>query len=113
MCPPAHRKIAADPYSLALQMIEFFDEGSRVDDDAVSNKTQRAAVENAGRNEMEYKRASIVDNRMPGIRSALITHDNIGFTSQNVDYLAFAFIPPLGADNHEIRHGPTYLSQRI
>src|SRR5437016_2359778 len=104
MRPPAHRKIAADPYPLALKMIEFFDEGRRVDDDPISNQAQCAAVEDAGWNEVEHECPAIVDDGMSGIRSALIAHDDIRFTGQDVDNLAFAFIPPLGADDHGLMH---------
>src|SRR5690348_15026528 len=60
---------------------------------------------------MEHKCAPIVDDRMSGIRSALIAHDDIRFTSQDVNDFTFAFIPPLRADDHEIRHVPTSLSK--
>src|SRR5579883_3013581 len=42
---------------------------------------------------------------MAGIMAALETDDDVGLLREPVDNLPLAFVPPLGADDHHIRHG--------
>ena len=53
---------------------------------------------------MENERIPLIDDRMAGIGPALIPHDHIGILGEDVDNLPFTFVPPLGADDDEIRH---------
>jgi hypothetical protein len=41
---------------------------------------------------------------MAGVMTALEADDDVGLLRQPVDDLAFAFVSPLGADHHHIRH---------
>ncbi len=53
---------------------------------------------------MENERIPLIDDRMAGIGPTLIPHDHIGILREDIDYLPFAFVAPLGADDDEIRH---------
>ena len=75
-----------------------------IDHDAVADQAAGAAIENTGGDEMENERIPLIDDRMAGIGPALIPHDHIGILCEDIDYLPFAFVAPLGADDDEIRH---------
>jgi hypothetical protein len=49
--------------------------------------------------------------RVPGIGSTRVAHDQIGVLRVDVDDLAFAFIAPLGADHHD--HGHDFTPSRV
>jgi hypothetical protein len=49
---------------------------------------------------------------MPGIMAALETNHDVRLLGQPVDDLAFAFVAPLRADNHHVRHEITVLPRR-
>jgi hypothetical protein len=41
---------------------------------------------------------------MPGIVTPLVANNVIGIFGIDINYLAFAFVPPLGSDYHYISH---------
>jgi hypothetical protein len=104
MGPVADRKILPDLHALPLQMIHFFNQRPGIDHDAVADQAAGAAIQNAGGDEMENERIPLIDDRMAGIGPTLIPHDHIGILREDIDYLPFAFVAPLGADDDEIRH---------
>ena len=53
---------------------------------------------------MENERIPFIDDGMAGIGAPLVPHDHIGILGEDVDNLPFTFVPPLGADDDEIRH---------
>src|SRR5262249_39601590 len=48
---------------------------------------------------------AVYDERVASIMAALKTHDDVGLLGEPIDNLALAFVPPLGSDDHHIRHG--------
>jgi hypothetical protein len=64
-------------------------------------------VENAGGYQPEYEFLLADSDGMPGVMSALISGNDIEMRSQNIDDLTFAFIAPLGADDHDVFHKHT------
>jgi hypothetical protein len=90
--------------SLLLQMIHFFDQGSRIDDDSIADHAQGASVEDPGRNKVKNERATVIDHGVACVRPPLVADDCIGVTGQDVDDFALAFIAPLGAYDHQISH---------
>jgi hypothetical protein len=55
------------------------------------------------------------DQGVSGIISPLKTNDHVGVLGQEVNYLPFPFIAPLGAYNHDARHifAPLWLFRTI
>jgi len=47
---------------------------------------------------------TIHDHCMPGIVAALKPNNDIGVFGKQINYFAFAFIPPLGSDDYYIGH---------
>ena len=48
---------------------------------------------------MQYERSITNLDGVAGIVSALIANNNVEALRQKIDYLPFAFVSPLGADN--------------
>jgi hypothetical protein len=76
----------------------------RIDHDAIADDGELAGTHDAGRQKRKLVADAIDDKRMAGIMAALISHDDICPLGQPVDNLAFAFVAPLRADHHNIRH---------
>jgi hypothetical protein len=53
---------------------------------------------------------SLQNDRMAGIISPLKTNDRIGVSSQQIDDLSFALIPPLSSNNYHAGHGHLFSS---
>ena len=85
-------------------MINFFQQGERIDNDAVANDVELAGIENAGRDEMQHVLLIADLDGVPSIVASLIADDDVRLLSQDVNYFAFAFIAPLGADQHGCSH---------
>ena len=47
---------------------------------------------------------AVYNNGMPGIVSALKSHNNVRKFRQKIDDFTFAFITPLGSDNYDVGH---------
>jgi hypothetical protein len=45
-----------------------------------------------------------LDNGVAGVISALTANDDVRFSGQDIDNLAFPFIAPLGADEYRVSH---------
>src|SRR5262245_16080834 len=45
--------------------------------------------------------------------AALETHDDVRLLGEPIDNLTLAFVPPLGADDHHIRHGAPLRQQPV
>jgi hypothetical protein len=87
-----------------VELIHLFNQGSRIHDNAVSDDTRRASVQDARGNEMKDVGSPFVDDGMPGIGPTLIPDDNIGIAGQDINDLALTLIAPLRPDDDEITH---------
>ncbi len=93
-----------DLHALHFQTADFSDQRMRIDHDAVADDGELAGTHDAGRQKRKLVADAIDDKSMAGIVAALIPHDDICPLGQPVDNLAFAFVAPLRADHHNIRH---------
>jgi hypothetical protein len=59
-------------------------------------------MQDARRNQVEDDFRPPDINRMPGVMAALVAGDDVKGGRQEIDDLAFAFIPPLGAEDDDI-----------
>ena len=91
-------------HALRFQTADFGDQRMRIDHDAIADDGELAGTHDAGRQKRKLVADAIDDKRMAGIMAALIPHDDICPLGQPVDNLAFAFVAPLRADHHNIRH---------
>src|SRR5262249_53725124 len=86
--------------------------GKGIKYDAVSDDRQLARTHNARRQQRQLIGNTVDNERMAGIMAALETHHDVGLLREPIDNLALAFVPPLGADDHHIRHGAPLRSAR-
>src|SRR5262249_30822960 len=71
---------------------------------AVADDRKLALSNDPGWQQREFVSRAVDDQSVTGIVTTLKTDDDIGLLRQPVDDLAFAFVAPLGSDNHNIRH---------
>ena len=88
----------------SLELVHLCEEHLRVDD-AAGTDDARLAAEDAARNLAELVRLAVDDDRMPGVRTALVAADEVAVLSQQVDDLALALVSPLCADDDGGGHG--------
>ena len=83
------------------QLVDLGEKRIGVQYDAVSDGTADTAVQDSARDLVEDERFFADVDGVPGIRSALVSHDPVGALSEHVHELALPFIAPLGADDDD------------
>ena len=86
------------------QLLELVGQHLRVDHDAVADHAQRARVQDPRRDQVKLPGLAVADDRVTGVVAALKAHDRIGPLGEQVGDLPFAFVAPLGADDHDSWH---------
>gem|GEM_PF-3653361 len=97
--------------ALGLQHGHLLDEHAGVHHHAVADDRHRVVVHDAGGHEVQRELLIAVDDRVAGVVAALVAHDEIVFACDQVGYLAFAFVSPLGADEYRAGHMVRILSR--
>ncbi len=87
----------------ARELVELLEEHLRVDDAACADH-RRLAGDHAARRLADLERLAFDDDRVPGVRAALVAADDVALLGQQVDDLALAFVAPLGPDDHGRGH---------
>jgi hypothetical protein len=64
-----------------------------------SDQAHDAIAQDAGRNQVQHGLLLADDERVPGVVTALKTHDRARAIREHVDDGAFAFVAPLRADD--------------
>ena len=96
----------------ALEHVELVDEHDRVDDDAVADDRRDVRVEDAARHELELEHLAVDHERVPGVVTALVAHDELALLGEVVGELALALVTPLGSDDHRAGHDRLRLNGR-
>ena len=89
--------------ALLLEPVDLVDQRLRIEHDAVADHRQLVA-HHAGRQQRQLVGGAVDDQRVAGVVPALKAHDDVGLLGQPIDDLALAFVAPLRADHHHIRH---------
>ena len=89
------------PYPFLLQHDNFIEQGAQRQHHPVADKTAHPFVQDAGRDQVEYRFLSVDNKRMTGIVTALKPDHGLYLLSQQIDDLALAFVTPLGAYNND------------
>src|SRR5262249_42883550 len=107
---PGHDQmgVARDAYALcrdvaALEVVELLDEHPGVDD-AAGAEHALLAGEDPRRHVPQLVRLAVDDDRVPGVRPALVATDNVRMLREEVDDLPFALVAPLRANDHGRGH---------
>ena len=93
--------------ALLLEPADLVDQRLRIEHDAVADHRQLVA-HHAGGQQRQLVGDAVDDQRMAGVVPALKAHHDVGLLGQPIDDLAFAFVAPLRADDHHIRHAKTF-----
>src|SRR6266566_6106246 len=88
-------------HTLRNQAIGFFKKRFWIDHHTVAQHAGLAAMDNSRRQQMQYERLVSHLDGMSGIVSTLIAGHYVEVFSQKVNDLAFAFVPPLRADDYD------------
>src|SRR2546425_432873 len=75
-------------------------------DDAAGTDHARLSRDDPARDLAELERLAVDDDRVPGIRAALVAADDIGVLREQIDDLALPFVSPLRADDDSRWHVP-------
>ncbi len=88
----------------SLELVHLGEEHLRVDD-AAGTDDARLPAEDAARNLANLVRLAVDDDRVPGVRTALVAAHEVAVLGQQVDDLALALVSPLCADDDGGGHG--------
>ena len=99
--------VAGDRDALLLQPVDLGDQRARIEHDAVADHRKLVRPHHAGRQQRQLVGYAVDDERMAGVMTALEANDDVGLLRQPIDDLALAFVAPLRADHHHIRHSDT------
>ena len=86
------------------EIVELGDQHLRVDDAAVADHA-RLAADDPARECADLVRLVADDDRVAGVRAALVAADDVGVLGEQVDDLALPLVTPLRADDDGRRHG--------
>ena len=86
-----------------LEVVQLLDEDRRVDDAARADHAFLAPQDPRGHMAQLVGRA-VGDDRVPGVRAAVVAADDVRVLRQEVDDLALALVAPLRADDHGRGH---------
>ena len=84
-----------------LALLDFLQHDAGVDDDAVAEDADLAVVQDARRQQAQFVRNIVDDDRMARVGAAGITDHRVGLLGQIIHDFAFSFIAPLGADYYD------------
>ena len=105
------RRVLRDPQvlrrdgdALFLKLGDLVQQRARVEHHAVADDRELAGPHHARRQQRQLISGAVDHQRMAGVMPALEAYDDVGLLGQPVDNLAFALVPPLGADHDNICH---------
>ena len=96
--------------SLGLEHGHLFDKHAGVHHHAVTDDRHRVLVHDTGRHQVQRQLLVAVVDRVAGVVAALVTHHKIVLARDQIGDLAFAFVPPLSADQNRAGHTRRVLS---
>src|SRR6476469_7594339 len=87
-----------------LELVHLRQEDGGIDDAARPDDADLSA-QNTTRDLQDLEGLPVDDNRVRGVRAALVATDEVGVEREQVDDLAFTFVSPLRTDDHCCGHG--------
>jgi hypothetical protein len=96
---------AVGPVPARLELVELRDQHLRVDDASRADRA-RDSGDDARRDGANLVRLAVDDDRVPGVRAALVATDEVGLLGEQVDDLPLPLVAPLRPDDHGRGHRP-------
>jgi hypothetical protein len=90
--------------TVGLQVVNLVLKSSRVQYYTISYDAVLILAQNPGRHEVKDNFLIADNDSVARVRTPLKSHNDIGEFAEDVYYLAFAFVTPLKANGHNIRH---------
>ena len=88
-------------HTALTQPIDLLHERQRIERDTIRNHIDLPLVQDPRGDQMQDVLLLTNDDRVPGVRAALIAHDDIGVLGKEIDDLPLALIAPLGTKDAE------------
>ena len=99
-------EVAVERDTSLHERLHLLDKRPRVHDDAAADDAAAAGVEDAGGDRVQDVLLTPDDHRVAGVVAAGEPRDDVDVGREEVDDLPLALVPPLRADDHDVRHGP-------
>ncbi len=80
------------------------EKGFGIQNHARADEADLAVMQDSRRDQMQDELLSLHNDGVACVMPTLVTGDDVELFSQQIDNLPFAFIAPLGADNHDVCH---------
>ena len=84
------------------QLVDFAQQGLRIDDNAVADDARDARMQNAGRDQAQHELLSVHVHGVSRVVAALIARNDGEMRRDEVDDLSFAFVAPLRTEDREV-----------
>jgi hypothetical protein len=88
-----------------LELVDLLEQDAGIDDAPGPDDADRAGIEDSGGDVAEGEALAVADDRVAGVRTALVAAHDVGPLREEVDNLSLAFVAPLRAHDHSRRHG--------
>ena len=92
------------PNAFFFESVDFLEQDSRIDHNAVADDADLPGVKCAGGNQVKNGLLAVHHESMTGVIPALEADDDVGVLGEEIDDLTFAFVAPLGADDCNVGH---------
>jgi len=89
------------------QLVDLTEQHLRIDDHALRQHAARLGAQDAARKEAHHQLVVANHEGVTGIGAAGVADHDLGELRVDIDDLAFAFVAPLGAHDHDTRHADT------
>jgi hypothetical protein len=87
-----------------VELVELVRQDLRIDHHAIADHAQLPRMQHPRRDQVQLPGLAVAHDRVARVVAALEAHDHIGPLGEQVGQLSFAFVAPLGADDHDSRH---------
>src|SRR6202012_5247127 len=95
-----YEELAIDTDAPVAQLLDFAQEGDRVEHHAVANHALAAGPQHAAGNQLQNKLLLAMNDRVPGVVPARVARHRAEPLAEHVYNFAFALIAPLGAQHY-------------
>ena len=100
----ADHEVRTDGDADRTQLVHFFDESRRVNDDAVTDHRLHVRLQHAGRQQRKGELAVAPNDGVPRVGSAIESHDEIVLIAEQIDDFPLGFVAPLEANDTGAGH---------
>jgi len=94
----ANEQIPADRNSQLAQALDLGNERDGIDDGAVADYASFSTPEYAGRDQMQNVLHASMNDGMSSVVPSLAADNDVSFSGEDIDNLAFALVAPLRPD---------------